>query len=825
VKVTPGDAGQAPDIGPTVEALLSALPPGVASAIRLGAIPNWFDGQMLSFLARGEAEVSQALAYLDRLRFARKDAQGRFRYQGPVRDYFLARWRETDLDDYLVANEQALAYFARLAEAASRAERPAYERELLYHLLIVDELRGLDYLADRFERAYEGYQLSLAEGFVARAADLEASLSDEGRAWLRYFQARLDQIYHRGDEGEGVFRDLAEGAPSATLWAMALSNLGGILVSQQQWSEAVRLYRNGLEALPRKGAPLYRARLMLGLGDVYHNLADSCSGSLVEGIQPSESNRRFLHRLQYLPFLIYEGLVHRVGFLPNWFFGMSYQDWVLAYLRLEATRWYRRARREFRSAENGQILVEVELRLAELEGQLGRWSQAQRRYQRLLEADEVQGSLYRTARVRLGQGRILLYQGAWHLAGASLVEAAEVFRRVQDLDSLGVNAALLGQLHAVQGRSAQAVSAYVESARAFEATGSQLAQTQVAWALEDVVAGGTLEGEQQRQAEVVAGQVSQRMYISRFPETLLHWFRRLALLGALPLTYVLSFVLGIALILAIVIVEGSLVTALAGHMAAQTVMDVLTLVAAATLPVFLALWLYRLIYTLMGVAVVYVLGRRLIPIEREQPCYYVADEEGLVRYDPNRRSTESVAWPEVARWASVDLFQRRARIELLSNTILVAGSGPTVVVGGITAGYGHLKQDIGRHMDREPGEAPGPDLDFRILSKGWVAATGALCLAFALYCLITGCIAVFAGPTESAGLSRLDLSGFTFSFVSLMLLLFPAVTLWRLVGYRRAVRARLGYEPRTLPPWLLWLAAIFCTVMAMLWILAVVRFA
>jgi tetratricopeptide (TPR) repeat protein len=780
---------QRPDtdaIGRTVEDLLALMPLQVADAIRVGAIPHWFDQDLFAHLGHGELDVAQAMTYLRRLRFVREDTQGRFRYHDEVRDYLLAWWRQERPHQYEVANRSALAHFRALAEAATSIERPVYEREVLYHLLIVDETVGLRYLSARFEDACGRYQLGLAEGFVTQAAQLKDILTDKGRMWARYFEARLDLVYRRGDAGEATFQELADYALDPILQAVACWNLGEILVNQQHWSRAMGLYRTALDSLQRERALMYGAQVMLALGDAYRDLADSSSGFQAKIGEPVGAAGRFLHDLQHLPFLIYEWLVRRIDFLPNWYFGTNYQDWIIAYLLVEATRWYRQAERQLRDMGDTQGLAEARLSLAELEHQLGRWSRARRRYAMLLETDEIKGSLYRTARVWLGQGRAFLDEGALTKAETALSEAVETFRRFHDDGSIGVTAALLGRVYLTLSRLGEAVSAYVESTQAFGAVEDQLARTPV----------------------------TERHYITRFPEALLRWFRRLALLGALPLTYVLTFIIGVALTLSLAIIEGELVLSRAGTQ--TTISDALIIVAVATLPVPLALWLYRLIYSLLGMAFVRFLGRRLLPIERDQPSYLVTDAMSLTRHDVSTGLSHTVAWSDVSLLASVDHYLWLRPIHLISGTILAANSG--MMVDAITAGYDHLKQDIARHLGRQRDGAKQQRLDFVILDGRWTLVAIVVSLAFALCMVYTGGGGATVGESMPQAKVPLPLSSYIAWFIPTLLLVFPAIVLWRLVSHQMAIRNILIYQVKTIPAWVLWLGAIVCTVIVALWI-------
>jgi tetratricopeptide (TPR) repeat protein len=815
----PGTAELPITIGRAVEGLLASLPPRAADALRLAAIPHWFDEKLLELLGGTELDVAQAMLYLRRFRFVRQDVQGRFRYHENVRDYLLTWWREEEADRYQAANRTALAHFRALAEAAIVAERPIYEQEALYHLLIVDEAAGLQNLCALFEDALGRYQLGQAEGVAAQAVELEDVLSDQGRMWTQYFEARLDLAYRRNDDGQAVFRALVEQELDPILQAVARWSLGKTHLERQDWSQAIRLYRASLRRLEQNRIWMYSALVMLALGDAYRDLADSSGGFQAEDDEPSGAVNWLLYTLQHLPFLVYEGLVRRVSFLPNWLFGTNYQNWIIAYLLIEAARWYRQAEGQFEKIGDAQGLAQARLLLGNLEHHLGRWSRAQRRYARLLEADEIRGSLYRTAQVRLGQGQAFLDEGALDKAEPALSEAVETFRRFQDEGTIGVAAALLGRLYATLGQVDKAIAAYAESAQAFEATGNHLARTQIVWALENLAQHSKLLDEQQQKVEAMVAQVAERYYITRFPDALLRWFRRVALWGALPLTYVLTFVLGLALTLTVWIMEGLIVSSLAGTPGPKTVLDALILMTFATMPVFLALWLYRLIYTLMGTAVVHLLGRHLIPIEREQPRCYVTNTTHLTRHDAGRSSSDTVAWSDVALFASVDYYQRQRPIHLISSMILVTRSKMTVALDAITAGYGRFRQDIVRRLDDRLGEHKRQSLDLAFFDTRWLLVSIAISFAFALYLVYTDRVAFTAivGPAREE--VRMPLSSLMLSFVPTMLLVFPVVTLWRLVHHRRMILRTLRYETEAIPSWLLWLAAVLCTLIAALWIL------
>jgi tetratricopeptide (TPR) repeat protein len=826
-------------IGSVVDQLLASLPATIADAARLGAIPHWFDQQLLGRLHGGPLDLPQIASNFQRFRFGRQDAQGYFRYHDDVRDYLLAWWRRERPQQYEAANRIALADFSTRANEAPLVERPIYEREVLYHLLIVAEATGLQYLSVRFEDACERFQLGLAEGLLTQAAQLSGILTENGQKWVQYFEARLDWAYYRNDAGEATFQTLASTATDSVLQAVARWSLGEIRVNHQRWSQAIGFYYASLRTLLSERAPMYGGRVMLALGAAYCDLADNSGGFREERTTPTGVASQFLHIVQHLPFLIYEWLVRRLYFLPNWY-GTNYQDWIIAYLLVEAKRWYRRAERQIKSIRDTRdrsdggasdiasivrqlgttsdtlILSEAQMHLAELEHQMGYWLRARRRYTQLLQRDEIKGSLYRTAQVHLGQGRAVLEEGDLIKAMPLLSEALESFVRFLDDRSVGETAALLGRIYTALDRPGDAISAYIQSAQAFEAVQDQLGRTQIVWALEELARRFTITDEQRQRIDSVVASVAERHYITRFPDALLRRFRGLALLGALPLAYVLTFIISLALMLTLWIIESLFILKLNG--AYFTIANTLTLVVFATLPVLLPLWLYRLIYSLTGLALVRGLGRQLIPIERDQPDQIITSVEGLMYHSGNDDSTRMVAWSDVTTVATIDFYQWRRPIHLISRTVLIAGSGVTIVMEAITAGYNDLKRDITRHLNSQGDRTVRRRLDFVIFDGVWMLLTVVVSLACGLFLRIP------MTPTTqiSTGLKvQLQLTPILLSFVLMLLSLFPTVALWRLVFHRRTVQRVLGQRvPPIIPVWGLWLAATLAT----LWTVVLVLF-
>ena len=530
-------------IGDTLEMLLSDLPSPVADAIRLGAIPHQLSPPLLTRLLDTPLVSEQFWAYLVQFQLAKRTAQGEFRYHDRVRAYLLDWWRTHQPQQFYGAQQRALAYFQEQWAAATELQRPLYQYEILYHLLVVDEAAGLAYLQLHFEAALDQYQPGVAEQYLQQGLVLTATLTPTMQLWLHYLQARLDLAHDQGDRGASVFQEVAATAPTALLRAVAQWSLGVVLVKEQQWSQAIQLYKTSLSVLRHEEPAFYHVRLLVAMGQAYQDLAEHSGGFLDESDESPLLLHKVWHWLLFLPFLCYQWFVRFIPLLPNWYFGPNYQNWLIAYLLVEAVAWYRLAERQASVAAQPWYLIEIRLALAVLEHQVGRWRSAHRRFARLLELDEVQKSFYRTARVQLEQGQALFREARLREAQQILASTTAVFANVNDDRSYGAATFLLGRIGHRFGQLSDAIHAYSTSIQAFTRHNDLIMRTQVTWHLQDLLQQATVTVDQRRAIRALLDQVVVQQYISRFPDILLRRFRRLAVLWILPLNYLITMVI------------------------------------------------------------------------------------------------------------------------------------------------------------------------------------------------------------------------------------------------------------------------------------------
>jgi hypothetical protein len=125
--------------------------PDLTEAIRLCAIPHWFNAEILAWLRdEGSQPSERTETILDELKlkklaFVRRPDDQSHIYHENVRNLLLRRWRKEDVERFRKMNGKTAAYYASLlrSENISDEQRAEWEREEMYHLLMAGEQRGI----------------------------------------------------------------------------------------------------------------------------------------------------------------------------------------------------------------------------------------------------------------------------------------------------------------------------------------------------------------------------------------------------------------------------------------------------------------------------------------------------------------------------------------------------------------------------------------------------------------------------------------------------------------------------------------------------------
>lgn len=784
---------------------LATLPDSLASAVKLGAIPQWFDEPLLTQLIGNHAQASLALAEFSGIYFIQRDPSGRFTYQPTIRSILLDELRQNEPDRFIDANRVALVYLQELSNQAPTQEALTLKRQVIYHQLILDEKTGLDLLCTSFEEAYDWRQLGTMENILTQTSELRYILSEAGRSWLRYFTARLDLANRRNQSGAAVFSDLSVHSQVPLLRALAVWSLGRISLDGHQWTQAIKQFQESLSMLKSEQAGLYTARLQLSIGDAYLDLAQNSGSVEFESWRSVHGFQRSLEIVLNFPFLVIEWLMRRVDWLPDgWYVGINYQDWIIFYLLDMASRWYRRARNQFQHHHDPRGLVETLLPLARIEFLKNRWSRAEKNYRALLQEEHVIASPYRTARVLLGQAELYNQRGKLEDANRVSQQAMLTFQRFGSHSLAAAAADQLAQSDYRRGELDKAGQAFLTSLRAYQEAGEPLKSTPVIWELEHLSKEPDLSAETEHAIVEAVKQTTQRAYLARFPDRLMHWFRRLALWAALPLAYLLVLLTGIALFLGTVLIEDQLAQIYPSYDPKSIQLSVILPILAFTLlPFLLSFWFYRLFYSLMGLAMVHLLGRGLVRIEREQPESIETLSDELVIGAQGQEKNRSWAWGEINGLAEVNYRIWKHPIQLISG-LLLTPRNHRITLKGSTRGYTHMREDVASHLHPAASHYL---LDFIILGSPWTLVALLFSLGFAIFTKQQLGWYVSFGDRE-----LLFAPIFLFTYL-LMLFIYTSVTLWRLAIYRLKITKILGVRKGMLPIWIFWLAAFFSTLL------------
>ncbi|HEX9370403.1 MAG TPA: tetratricopeptide repeat protein, partial [Roseiflexaceae bacterium] len=430
----------------TFRLLLAEAGPRQAEVMRACAVPRWFDVAVLAVL-RGRADGNERVLELLRgYSFVHPLGAGRFAYSDEVRAGLLEEWRAERPAELRALHQRLAAHFASREAPIADQQRPPeamiairlggdwalWQREALYHQLMLDPRAGMDQLRAEFDQAEAESRLADCEALLQTA--LEAPIDARDRLWLRYLRARLDRLALRlpaASEQLGAILTTPDLDPS--LAAGARQTLGEVLAETGQWAGATALYRRSLAYFEQAGDRPKAAELMLLLGQAYEGLGDDTGGWHVPAYPQNPLGRAlgqlwsWFQALPFSPIIFVLRLAAIV--MPQARYIGPYQNWPLIWLYRTANGWYRRSLAAFQQLGEEIGAARAELQLAEIERQFGYPGDALARLDRLRSA-LVARSPYRRAWIDCRCAAALLDQGQIDDALAILEPALALFREL-----------------------------------------------------------------------------------------------------------------------------------------------------------------------------------------------------------------------------------------------------------------------------------------------------------------------------------------------------------------------------------------------------------
>lgn len=715
----------------TFRRLLAEAGPRQAEVMRACAVPRWFDLAVLELL-RGRADGNQrVLELLRSYSFVRPLGAGRFAYSAEVRAALLEEWRAERPAELHALNRRLAAHFAdRAVFAAERppspesammpgGDRALWQREALYHQLMLDPHAGLVQLRAEFDQAEADARRADCEALLQTA--LEAPLDARDQLWLGYLRARLDRLALRlpaASEQLGVI--LATPDLDPALAAGARQTLGEVLAETGQWAEATTQYQRSLAYFERIDDQPKAAELMLLLGQGYEGLGDDTGGWHMPAESPNPLGRalgRLWSWLQTLPFIPIIVVLRLAAIpMPQARYIGSYQNWPLIWLYRTAAGWYRRSLAAFEQIGEETGAARAELQLAEITRLFGYPGDALARLDRLRSA-LADGSPYRRAWLDRGRAAALLDQGQIDDALTILAPALACFRELGDPRGEAAVLALQGRAAAQSGNVDAALASYRDSLARFRALRYTEAREQ---ALYELRAWRRRLGpsETSRQIGAILADEPEKRYVGRFPSSKIVLLQLLSL-AALPLT----------LLLTAIISPTTVLERLAGSQAvfAQTYYDPLSIFG--TLLILAAL--YAVAYAFVALLVIFFVP--LNNLEHEQPDYVITSPTEIAHYDSTGALAQRLRWDAIQGWLRFDQQLWRRTLPLFSGTLLTAADERSLWIEAITGWYTSLQEDIGERLSAAGSRTVSESRGLRILRSaggGLLVAGVALLLLF-----------------------------------------------------------------------------------------------
>lgn len=724
----------------SVEQVLAGVGPRQAEVLRRAAVPRWVDASVLRVLREKDEGNERVLEKLREYSFVRDLGDGRIAYHDEVRKTLLDEWRRDRPAELEQIHRLLYQHFSQrttppgsaaramplmpdstlLSVVPASAQADLLRREAIYHLLCLDQDRGLDELRRSFDYLEEIHRLAEAELLLQTAG--ETPLGPRARRWTQYLRARVLQASLSLDAAAEQLEALrAVGDLEPDLAAEVSRTQGEIDAETGRWAAATELYRQSLAHFRRSGNTRAAADTMLLLGEAYQGLGIS-TGSWHE---PDALPHPLLRAAQRLwiwllgsPFqLVIMLLGPGERPLPIAERCAYYQNWLLIRLYNTSRAWFAQARDAYRQLGDAAGTLRAEQRLADIMLLYGYDRQARAAVEALLRRPEARDP-YRRAWLQRSLAECHLAAGDVGSAQLLLSEALEVFQDLGDVRREAAVRYLQGRAAMATGDVDGAIRGFAEGLDRFRALRYAAARERIlhelrAWkghhdATPAVVA---------RVDELVAAEPEKR-YVGRFIRSYLGLLQ-VASLVALPLAM---------LLMAIVSPITALTVSRVGVVSLGIFFDPARVfgVALVLTPLYLA------VYAAIATAVIFFLP--ISRIEREQPDVIITTPEGVARFDSKGRLALAQPWPSVRRWVALDRRIWSRPLDLYSRTYLEDEAGRDLPIDGITGWYGELQGDIGQRLAAAGNPLPRRDLGYGLLSSLWGAS---FAVGVALLLLVT----------------------------------------------------------------------------------------
>ena len=667
--------------------------PRLRAALRVAAVPEWFDAGVLAGL--GIPDPNARLADLRNYSFVQPGQRGRCILREEARRVLLASWSDSPAG-LAELQGSAAGYFATRAQAlADSDEQRELAIEAVGNLLAIDEAAGCAQTRRLCQEWEDAYRVAAYGALLARAGRVPG-LRTPATTWLAYLGGRLALLQDQPDTAAAAFQTaLAAAEPSSDLYVLAGQGLGEALAAQGDWPAAVEQYQRALEYYTGRGDPAGLGRVQLLLGTAYLDEARSLGPPIEPRLERAGGPVAWLRRtpaiLVSLPFMLYAWLIRRWRFLPPLQQTMDYRNWTLMRLLLSSVSCTRDAETAFQAAGLREMLPLAWRRLGQAYHLLGWWHEADARFQQVRNSSLAAANRYWRAQVHVEQAEAQHAAGDPGQARKNLEESAVVFDLYKDEASAAEARTLLGQVQLEAGESAPGLELLAANLPKLAAGGNRLAAGIALHRLRSWLQRRTGSPAEQAAVRQLVADVQDQVFLVRVPD------RTAAALEA-ALAAVLALALAVGA-LALAASFGANLTS-SGSFIAGLVSPANLLRALGWLA--LAAWCLLAVVALAGLLLVTWSARRQARSGggRAVAEGIAVDSTNLAMVDRHGRPLpeRSLAWAAVEVFVTVERVVWRAPLALVSGLRLF-GQGLDLPVPATVLWYDALKAEVERDLD------------------------------------------------------------------------------------------------------------------------------
>jgi tetratricopeptide (TPR) repeat protein len=263
--------------------LIGREKPDLGEAIRLCAIPHWFNKKILAWLRGEKSKPSERTeTILDELKSKKLAFIGRrnlFLHDN-VRNLLLQRWRKEKPQDFQALNGKVAAYYEYELQQplSTSSQRAEWEREHMYHLLVAERERGIGCFKNLCNKAIYSYRLSTLDllfSIASEQVDIDTP-STEIQLWIKFFEGKKNQVASDWDKALAVWEELKEQRVIFTgdLEQTLAVHLSILYRDKGDWSKSIESLEDSLKILEGKGDGSGMITILNNRGFLYKDRAD-----------------------------------------------------------------------------------------------------------------------------------------------------------------------------------------------------------------------------------------------------------------------------------------------------------------------------------------------------------------------------------------------------------------------------------------------------------------------------------------------------------------------------------------------------------------------